>query len=225
MKTNCCHSKHYLEVEEGILCLNHACINYLGKCRKVSSGKSIKNLMVLSVFGFYLLFSVDDFSMSGVKNEIRYRNALARHEVPLNHENLRQELLTSEVICPNEVMAQILLESGNLGSALLKKTNNMLGMRFPFSRPTTAIGMYIPSRDTIIYGRQEDLKKYRNTGHYAVYKDWQDAVKDYKCWQKQNFILADRYLNFLGNIYAEDTLYISKIKRMATSQNMQIAVR
>ena len=139
--------------------------------------------------------------------------------IPLNEGNLEKELLSREVICPKEVMAQIKLESGNLNSSLLKKTNNMLGMRFPFGRETKAIGLYLASKDTIIYGTSKELKKYNNANQYAVFNSWQDAVEDYKLWQVANFRLAEKYLNFLGNVYATDTAYVAKIRRVAAKGN------
>ena len=48
--------------------------------------------------------------------------------------------------------------------------------------------------------------------NYAVYDHWQDAVKDYKIWQEHHFSLNERYLLFLGNVYAEDSEYVQKIK-------------
>lgn len=116
------------------------------------------------------------------------------------------------MVCPEEVYAQMMLESGNLSSFLTKHANNMLGMRYPFRRNTTAVGLYLPEKDTIVYGNAASLKKYGKQNNYAVYDNWQDAVKDYKYWQDEYFRLGDRYLQFLGNVYAEDSSYQAKIR-------------
>jgi flagellum-specific peptidoglycan hydrolase FlgJ len=133
----------------------------------------------------------------------------------LTDENLHMELDQNHIICPEQVYAQIVIESGHFNSYLTKKTNNILGMRYPFKRSSTAIGIYLPASNQIIKGKKEDLKKYRKQNNYAVYNSWEDCVKDYKYWQENTFNLTERYLNFLGNCYAEDSLYISKIKNIA----------
>jgi hypothetical protein len=130
-------------------------------------------------------------------------------------ENLHSELIKHEVLCPGIVYGQIKIESGNLTSFLYRKTNNMLGMRYPFKRPTSACGIYIPSKDTIIYGTRDQLRKYSRTSNYAVYKTWSDALTDYKLWQQNCFVSTERYLGFLGNVYAEDSLYMAKIRKAA----------
>jgi hypothetical protein len=216
MKTNCCHSNHVLELENNYVCLNDRCKNYMSACQ-LSSPKVIwRNLAALSLFGFYMMFSMDDFSKENSrKMEIIYRNQASIVPCQLNQENLEKEIEKNEMICPKEVKAQIMLESGNLNSFLLKRTNNMLGMRYPYGRETKAVGLYIPARDTIIYGNRDELKKYRNANQYAVFNTWQDAVEDYKLWQVANFRLAEKYLSFLGNVYAEDTAYVAKIRQVA----------
>src|SRR5262249_9089983 len=130
----------------------------------------------------------------------------------LSAESLHNEISELNMVCPEEAYAQMLLESGNLTSFLTKRINNMLGMRFPFRRSTTAIGLYLPDRDTVIYGDAALLKKYGRQNNYAVYDSWQDAVKDYKLWQNEYFRLGERYLQFLGNFYAEDSGYEAKIR-------------
>lgn len=160
--------------------------------------------------------------MENGSNKSTYMHAIAVQEKTLNEDNLKEELQENQILCKDEVLAQIMLESGNLGSDLLKKTNNMLGMRFPFSRNSTAIGLYLPGKDTILYGKKDDLKKYKSANQYAVYKNWQDAIKDYKCWQTANFNLSDKYLHFLSNIYAKDTAYIFKIKQITMSRNNKL---
>ncbi|MBK5285060.1 MAG: hypothetical protein JJE25_06625, partial [Bacteroidia bacterium] len=62
------------------------------------------------------------------------------------------------------------------------------------------------------YGSSATLKKFSSQNQYAVYACWQDAVKDYKLWQDEYFRLAERYLHFLGNVYATDSSYEKKIR-------------
>ena len=113
------------------------------------------------------------------------------------------------------VLAQIMLESGNLKSYLATKTNNLVGMRFPFRRTTKAIGLFLPEKGTIILGDSKSLLRYSDENNYAVYDSWQDCLADYKCWQEECFRLSDRYLRFLGEYYAEDDAYVEKLKSMS----------
>lgn len=217
MKTKCCNTGHVHQNENSIICTNSDCVNYLGATELIRDHRRLKNSVVISVFAFYLLFSFDDFSMQNKEGKPLFI-VPAVEKIPLTVENLEAELKAQNVICPREVLAQIKLESGNLSSFLLKRTNNMLGMRFPFTRKTASCGIYIPEKDTIIYGTQQELKKFARTNNYAVFKSWQDAVADYKLWQEACFKVSERYLAFLGNVYAEDTQYTSKIKKVAAAQ-------
>jgi hypothetical protein len=221
MKTKCCHTHHTHKNENRIICINADCENYLGSTEMVRDYRHLRNSIVFSVFAIYLLFSFDDFSKGNKEMQVCSMLPPVVEETPLTVENLEAELESQNVICAREVLAQIKLESGNLSSFLLKRTNNMLGMRFPFSRKTTASGIYIASADTIIYGTQEELKKYRKTNNYAVFNSWKDAVADYKLWQEACFKVTERYLTFLGNVYAEDSLYTKKIKKVAAGQIAQ----
>ena len=133
---------------------------------------------------------------------------------PCTGENLKAAINANKIICPDEVYAQIMIESGHLNSFLFKRANNLLGMRFPCQRKTTAIGIYLPEEDTIIKGTQKELRKYAKKNNYAVYASWTDCVADYKLWQDQCFHLTEKYLTFLGNYYAEDVNYVAKIKKM-----------
>ncbi|MEP7169281.1 MAG: glucosaminidase domain-containing protein [Bacteroidota bacterium] len=221
MKTKCCNTSHAHRNENGAICINQECENYLGRTEMLLDYKRLKYGVVVSIFALYLLFSFDDFSMEKKEADLCSMMAPLIGEAPLTTENLEAELKSQNVICSREVLAQIKIESGNLSSFLLKRTNNMLGMRYPFNRQTTSCGIYIPVKDTIIYGSQAELKKFRKTENYAVYSNWKDAVADYKLWQETFFNVTERYLAFLGNVYAEDSLYAKKIKKAAAKQTAE----
>jgi uncharacterized FlgJ-related protein len=215
MKTSCCNSKSLHRTENGFICINPSCENYLAATSRHRDFSKWKNPIASSVFSFLLLFSLDDFSMENKEQKLIYMPEVK--EIPLTVETLHSELLAEKILCPEHVLAQIKLESGNLTSFLLKRTNNMLGMRYPLNRKTTACGIYIPAKDTVIVGNRDELKKYLKTDNYAVYKSWKDGVADYKIWQESNFNVTERYLTFLGKVYAEDSQYVQKIKQMAAA--------
>jgi hypothetical protein len=179
------------------------------------TGTNLYSVMVC----FLLLFPIHD-------SESYYRilpihmaeAAIVRHEVPpATLYNVLNELKRLDVICAEQAYAQIRLESANLSSFLFKRTNNMLGMRYPYVRSTTAIGIYLPDKDSIVYGTQKELLKYRKVLSYAVYANWKDAIADYKLWQEETFNVEKRYMDFLKKNYAEDPMYIQKIQDMSAA--------
>lgn len=58
-----------------------------------------------------------------------------------------------------------------------------------------------------------NLFGFRNFNGYIKYKHWKESVKAYKDWQSRKYKGGD-YYDFLVNIkYAEDTLYVYKLKQ------------
>lgn len=215
MKTSCCHTKLVRREKDLELCMNQECENFLRPTVTFVS-RTWNNIFAFFFFIFFFILSFDDFSFNanGVPDKSIY--CLVRQEsAPLTPENLRKELEKNQILCKDEVFAQIMIESAHLNSYLTQHTNNLLGMRYPFRRTTEAIGLYLPQTEQIINGNQNELKKYRSQNHYAVYATWQDCIKDYKHWQDESFKLKERYLTFLGTYYAEDSLYVQKIKQLA----------
>ncbi len=189
---------------------------------KTYSYRKLNNIFLFFFFIFIFILTFNDFSYNKLDNEIF--NLYTIHSVNskvLNEENLLKELDSNHIICSEQVFAQIMIESGHLNSYLAKRTNNLLGMRYPFKRTTTAIGIFLPSTNLIIKGNQSELKKYKNQNNYAVYKNWEDCILDYKYWQDKSFKLTERYLNFLGSYYAEDSLYIKKIKSISKKNQLK----
>lgn len=94
---------------------------------------------------------------------------------------------------PDIVLKQARIESGNFTSKIFKDNMNLFGMRDSYYRPTVSIGV--------------------NRG-YAVYEDWKHSVIDYALLQAWSYKKLNReeYLKQLSISYAEDTLYIQKVK-------------
>ncbi len=214
MKTTCCHSTNISNLNGAFICLNEHCGHYLGKTgiRRASvplRGMAIGVFIVISSF-----FSFENFSMKQEERDMVPLNVIERKE-PFSAKALEEELLNQQILCPVQVLAQMKLESGHFDSHLFRHMNNLMGMRYPFSRPTTASGIYLPSRDTVITGPRDSLRQYsRIVNTYAVYDTWKDAVRDYKLWQDYSFKLERKYLDFLGKVYAEDKQYVSKLQSM-----------
>src|SRR5437763_12116905 len=163
-KTKCCFTNHYQVNDDSAICTNNKCTNYLGETQ-VMKRHRVKRLITGGwLFLFLAVCTFDNFS-----NPEASLIVFNRPRTPLTPENLSTELHNTKVLCADEVYAQMMLESGNLKSYLVRRTNNMLGMRFPFQRTTTASGIYIPSKDTIIKGDVSSLRKYALVSNYAVY--------------------------------------------------------
>ena len=207
MRTRCCNSKRIYKYDnKRFICVNQKCKNYLSQ-----TGIKIVNFWIFSlvVFMYFFVYSVN--SMSPGKEytgRIRFNKTCPE----LNKENLKIEIGKQKILCPDEVYAQIILESSHLKSFLSKEANNLLGMRYPFQRETKAIGLYLVDEKKIVIGDSKSLKKYAKNNNYAVYNNWTDCIEDYKIWQEKYFDVSNKYLLFLGKVYAEDEKYISKIK-------------
>ncbi len=217
MKTSCCHSRQYQMADhETMICRNPDCTEFLHPTTPLAETKTWNLLFMGCFFVFFFIFTFYDYS--SIDNQaVLHHDLISIHsKTPkLTPENLRIEIHRLELLCPDEVYAQMLLESGYLNSFLTQKTNNLLGMRYPYKRKTTAIGLYLPDKQLVVLGDQKSLLKYRSENNYAVFANWKECVNDYKHWQDECFQLKDRYLNFLGKYYAEDVDYISKIKSMS----------
>jgi hypothetical protein len=120
-KTKCCYSNHY-QLNDGLaVCTNSKCANYLGETHVMKRHRVKRFLTGAWLFLFLAVFTFDDYSHPGTM-QLNFKKPLAA----LTAESLRAELHNSKVLCPDEVYAQMMLESGNLKSFLVKRTNNML---------------------------------------------------------------------------------------------------
>lgn len=133
-------------------------------------------------------------------------------------ENLMMEIQRIGILFPHVVHAQAELESAFLTAGSSVKTNNLFGMRYPGQRATTAIGIYLQGKDTIIYGTRSELRPYLKKPTYAVYAHWTDAVLDYKMWQDYSFKKRDKYIDFLGRVYATGPEYASRLQEMTAGK-------
>ncbi len=215
MKTSCCHSRKFIQEQNICVCTNERCPNYL-LATPLKTSVSFLQLSLGMILVFMILFcfqdnSVSECSISDKRSLSGIISASGNYSKPATRENVRLEIIEQNILCPDQAYAQVLIESAHLQSYLFKKTNNLLGMRFPFKRKTSAVGIFLPDKKEIIYGTQEELKKYSTQNHYAVYRNWEDSILDYKYWQDECFKVTDKYLSFLGAYYAEDEKYIEKI--------------
>ena len=102
------------------------------------------------------------------------------------YQSLYDEIVKQGIEYPEIVWAQAILESGNFGSKVFHKNNNLFGMKMPSRRNTVALG---------------------TSSGYAVYESWQESVHDYKLYQEYYFkdrqISKKSYYNHLNRSYCE----------------------
>lgn len=92
--------------------------------------------------------------------------------------------------------AQACLETGNFKSKTFRISNNLFGMRQAKSRPTTNSGEYL---------------------RHACYTHWRESVLDYALYYSKylsKFRTQKSLLNYLAKHYAEDSMYVIKIKNL-----------
>ena len=102
-------------------------------------------------------------------------------------------ILEKNILHPEIVYAQAVLETGNFTSRIFRESHNLFGMKLPKIRPTVATG-----------------ERY---GH-ATYCHWKDSVDDYLLWQEMwsNIETEAVYYTLLQRVYAEDQNYTRLVK-------------
>jgi hypothetical protein len=111
-------------------------------------------------------------------------------------EKLKAYILELNIRFPYIVYAQAQLETGEFKSKIFKENNNIFGMKVARKRPTTNKG--------------------EENGH-AYYNNWKESVVDYGFYSAQylsNIKSEGEYFQYLGQNYAEDPNYVSKIKQI-----------
>lgn len=118
--------------------------------------------------------------------------------MPVSDSLVSNILTTLKVEHPHIVHAQMRLESGHYTSRLARDNHNYFGMKHPAQRFTLSLG--------------------KKNG-YASYRNWVYSILDYALWQQRYAaaLTEEEYLAYLSRVYASDTHYVTKIKRIANT--------
>jgi len=122
---------------------------------------------------------------------------------PFSEDKFAEMLNQLNVKFPHIATAQSMLETSSWSSDIFKENNNLFGMKEAKTRVTTSNG-------TI-------------SGH-AYYNHWRESVYDYAFYQSRylsKIKSEEEYFNYLANNYAEDSLYISKLKNLIIKHNLK----
>ena len=125
-----------------------------------------------------------------IKEEAEYKqskqiSAVWRQEhFVLSPENLLNELQAQGLEFPEIIVAQAVLETGYFKSHSCKDDNNLFGLR-------------------------------KADGTYMRFDHWTDCVAAYKCFIQDWKECPEDYYDYLNSLgYAEDSLYIPKLKKI-----------
>lgn len=103
----------------------------------------------------------------------------------LNDSILRVALKYYDIKCPNEVMAQVKLESGNYTSRIFKEYNNPLGL---FNSKTKRFYKFRCWADALVFYARNINNKYKGGSYTQFLKELGYAEdKDYS-WKIQNIV-------------------------------------
>lgn len=166
------------------------------------------NIVEVLVFTFVFLlilaavikaFAGEQEQKNNLENTITYENNSANivekePANPFNISNLKELISELDIKFEEIVLAQAYLESGNFTSRIFRENNNMFGMKCARKRMTTHQG--------------------EQYGH-AYFDTWEDCVLDYAYFQHTyawNITTEKEYFQYLADNYAEDSLYVYKLK-------------
>jgi hypothetical protein len=169
---------------------------------------NITKKAILVIGGILLTTSlITIFVMVTKVNDVRFiteetKQIIIKQEQEFTPEKLKAYILELNIRFPHIVYAQALLESGEFKSHIFKENNNLFGFKVAKLRPTTNLG--------------------ENRGH-PYYSSWRDCVVDYGFYSAaylKDIRTEDEYFQYLGQNYAEDPNYVSKLKKIVNELNV-----
>jgi len=104
---------------------------------------------------------------------------------------------------PYIVYAQAILETSNFQSRIFKENHNIFGMKQAVIRITKSLGTQY---------------------EHAYYKNWMESLDDYALYSSTYLSPLNNeseYFNYLGQNYAEDSQYVSKLKQIIITMNLK----
>jgi hypothetical protein len=165
MKSDCCNSHIHLD-ENRLFCTN--CLQY---CKSKINYYTI--LLYIIVFIILSIISLDLTNKKVIFKITKHNNK----DIVLNKDSIFNALVQENILFPELVIKQVLVETNHLKSKILFQNKNLFGIK------------YI----------KQKLAVCKLNGH-AKYNSYRDCIKDYKRLQQY-------YLNNIQEKYAEDKNY------------------
>jgi hypothetical protein len=147
----------------------------------------VKQLVMLSVIILFMFSSFRQevkFIPSVFKIHDTVLVADSVLDIKLTEKEILKELIKQGCVLPNVAFAQMKIETGNFKSAICRENRNIAGIK-------TSKSKYVAGM---------------NRGHCS-YKTYKDCIKDY-------VRIQNRYLKNIDGRYAENPLYVQKLKSM-----------
>lgn len=175
--------------------------------KKELSYQNISNKVILiGLTGVLILTTILSYIAISYMNDIRYisnetKAIIIKENNQFSQEKLKEYILDLNIRFPHIVMAQAILETNRFNSKIFKENNNLFGMKNATQRPTTTTGT--------------------ENGH-AFYNSWKESVQDYAMFQAaylNDLRSEEEYFTYLKANYAEDTLYVNKLKEIIKKYN------
>ena len=104
---------------------------------------------------------------------------------------------------PYIVYAQAILETSNFQSRIFKENHNIFGMKQAVIRITKSLGTQY---------------------EHAYYKNWMESLDDYALYSSTYLSplnTESEYFNYLGQNYAEDSQYVSKLRQVIITMDLK----
>lgn len=184
------------------------CKIYLYNKQDLSQKKLNKYLIALYVVLISSLFSFSGYTVGRV---MKLTN-LSHIEKELLVVDLQRDDFTEEKLAdllkklkikyPEIVLAQARLETGGYKSRIFRENHNLFGMKEAVRRINTAQGTQY---------------------NHAYYEHWRESVYDYafyQCRYMGQVRSREEYFNLLSQSYAEDPVYVTKLKNEIQKRNL-----
>ena len=184
------------------------CKIYLYNKEDLSQRKVNKYLIALYVILISSLFSFSGYTVGRL---VKLTN-LSHLEKELLVVDLQRDDFTEEKLAdllkklkiqyPEIVLAQARLETGGYKSRIFRENHNLFGMKEAVRRINTAQGTQY---------------------NHAYYEHWRESVYDYafyQCRYMGQVRSREEYFNLLSQSYAEDPMYVSKLKNEIQKRNL-----
>jgi len=156
-------------------------------------GITLLSITLLSIIGFGLASFNRVDEPQDISEETRAIVIREANNV-FSFNKLKDYIKALNVRYPYIVLAQAQLETGGFTSPIYKENHNLFGLKQATRRPTTALG---------------------TDSNHAYYNNWRESVLDYAFLQgtyMRSVKTEDEYYQYLGQYYAEDERYVSKLK-------------
>lgn len=150
------------------------------------------------------IFLLMGISTQKNKPNTEYEKVLiVKKENAFSEESLQKSIAKYNFRFPHIVYAQSMLETHHFRSGIFMENHNLFGMKEAVVRLNMAKGT--------------------NRGH-AYYDNWEESLLDYALWYAtyaDKCRTEEQMFQLLGGMYAEDTLYVPKLKWLIEEKSLK----